>query len=90
MEEPRRIIDHAPDHAPSPFEEARKTSQRRRFKMLRIWLWGALLAAATAVSAAIGWTPLGGEDLVLAQFLSLLFGAMAVTALVGRLVVDLA
>ena len=78
--------DEMPEHAPSPFKGALSPGRGR--KLLSITFWGGLLAAAAAVCAALGWTNLIGEQLHIARLLFVLFGTMAATALIGRLVIE--
>jgi hypothetical protein len=86
IEEPQVV--ETPSRSPSNVARAGSAPESGRRRLARITVWGGLLAVAAVVSAVLGWTDLLGSSLQLARHLFVLFGAMAFTALIGRLVVQ--
>ena len=78
--------DSSPGESPNPLEDMTPPVKEKPHKHPTMTSWGLVLTGIALLSAAIGWTQIGGGQFLLAKLLFAVFAIMAATAFLSRFI----
>ncbi|MGM0557319.1 MAG: hypothetical protein ACQEVA_13125 [Myxococcota bacterium] len=78
--------DSSPADPPNPLEDMSPPEREKPHKKPTMVGWGFVLMLAAVLSALVGWTAIGGGELLLGKLLFAVFGIMAAAAFLSRFI----